>query len=198
MERGTDVERTVYFSDAVFAIAITLLALEIRVPDDAENLRGALFALWPKFFSFALSFWLIGTYWIAHHRTFHRVRGYDRRLLFINLLFLMWIALLPFSSSLLGEHGDERVAVIVYASHITLTGLTLWLVWRHVSGDERLIDASRISERERRHNDLGLAVPLVFAVSIGISFISVTGAELFWFLAFAARPVLHRLLDRRE
>jgi uncharacterized membrane protein len=110
VERGTDIERIVFFSDAVFAIAITLLALEIRVPDvpdDPAALREAFLALGPVFFSFFISFWFVGTYWVAHHRVFHHIGGYDRRLLFINLLFLMWIVLLPFSSSLLGEYGDQ-------------------------------------------------------------------------------------------
>ena len=197
VERGTDVERTVFFSDAVFAIAITLLALEIRVPEGAEDpaaLREALLELWPRFFSFFISFWFVGTYWVAHHRVFHYIRGYDRRLLFINLLFLMWIVLLPFSSALLGEYGDQRIVVIIYASHVALVGLTLSWVWRYASRDDRLMEASRMDERERRYNELGLSVPLVFLVSIGLSFFSVTAAELFWFLAFVVRPVLHRIL----
>ena len=194
MERGTDVERAVFFSDAVFAIAITLLALEIRVPDNPTNLGEALLELWPRFFSFFISFWFVGTYWVAHHRVFHHVTGYDRRLLFMNLLFLMWIVLLPFSSSLLGEHGDHQLVVIIYASHIALAGLTLQWVWWYASRDERLMDTSRVNEQERRYNELGLSVPLVFLISIGVSFISVTAAELFWFLAFLVRPVLHRVI----
>ena len=194
MERGTDVERAVFFSDAVFAIAITLLALEIRVPDNPTNLDEALLELWPRFFSFFISFWFVGTYWVAHHRVFHHVTGYDRRLLFMNLLFLMWIVLLPFSSSLLGEHGDHQIVVIIYASHIALAGLTLQWVWWYASRDEHLMDNSLVEEQERRYNELGLSVPLVFLVSIGVSFISVSAAELFWFLAFLVRPVLHRVI----
>jgi len=194
VERGTDVERAVFFSDAVFAIAITLLALEIRVPDNPTNLDEALLELWPRFFSFFISFWFVGTYWVAHHRVFHHVTGYDRRLLFMNLLFLMWIVLLPFSSSLLGEHGDHQIVVIIYASHIALAGLTLQWVWWYASRDEHLMDNSLVEEQERRYNELGLSVPLVFLVSIGVSFISVSAAELFWFLAFLVRPVLHRVI----
>ena len=183
-----------FFSDTVFAIAITLLALEIRVPDDPTDLSQSLLALWPKFFSFFISFWFVGTYWVAHHRVFHHIKGYDRRLLFVNLLFLMWIVLLPFSSSLLGEHGDQRIVVIVYAAHIALAGLTLHWVWRYASRDDRLMDASQSEERERRYNGLGLTVPIVFLLSIGVSFVSVTAAECFWFLAFLIRPALHRFL----
>ena len=197
VERGTDVERTVFFSDAVFAIAITLLALEIRVPevpDNSEALQGALLGLWPKFFSFMISFWFVGTYWVAHHRVFHYIRGYDRRLLFINLLFLMWIVLLPFSSSLLGEYGDRQLVVIIYAAHISLAGLSLQWVWWYASRDTRLMDTAHLDRREFRYNELGLSVPLVFLLSIGVSFISVRATEYFWFLAFVVRPVLHRIL----
>jgi uncharacterized membrane protein len=197
VERGTDVERTVFFSDAVFAIAITLLALEIRVPnvpEDPAALREALLALGPRFFSFFISFWFVGAYWVAHHRAFHQIRGYDRRLLFINLLFLMWIVLLPFSSSLLGEYGDQQTVVIIYAVHISLAGLSLQWVWWYASRDPRLMDKTSMDERAYRYSALGLSVPLVFLLSIGISFLSVPAAELSWFLAFLVRPVLHRLL----
>jgi uncharacterized membrane protein len=118
IEAGTDVERLVFFSDAVFAIAITLLALEIRLPElhdpSAAGLSEALLGLWPKFSSFAISFWIVGTLWLGHHRIFHHIKRYDRRLLLINLLLLMWVALMPFSGSLLGEYGGYRVSVIVY------------------------------------------------------------------------------------
>ncbi len=96
-----------------------------EVPDDPAALREALLGLWPRFFSFFISFWFVGTYLIAHHRVFHYKRGYDRGLLFINLLFLMWIVLLPCSSSLLGEYGDHQIVVIIYAVHVALAGLTL-------------------------------------------------------------------------
>lgn len=131
VESGSEIERTVFFSDAVFAIALTLLALEIRppaVPDDSAELRRALLGLWPHFFSFLLSFWVVGTYWMGHHRVFRYVRGYDRRLLSINLLFLMWVVLLPFSSSLLGGYTDQRIVAIIYATHIVLVGLSLYWV----------------------------------------------------------------------
>src|SRR5919202_6822338 len=92
LERGSELERTVFFSDAVFAIAITLLALEIQVPQipadsAAALLPGALLSLWPKFFSFLISFWVVGFYWLSHHRTFRYISGYDYSLLLINLLF---------------------------------------------------------------------------------------------------------------
>ena len=84
--------------------------------------------------------------------------------------------------------------MIIYAAHISLAGLTLSLVWWYLSRDERLMDMARMDERERRYNELGLSVPVVFLLSIGVSFASVTAAECFWFLAFLVRPVLLRVL----
>ena len=106
---------------------------------------------------------------VAHHRVFHHVRGYDHRLLFINLLFLMWVVLLPFSASLLGEYGDQRVAVILYAAQVGLVGLSLQWVWWYALRHARLMDLSRMNEREWRFNELGLSVPLVFLLSTGVS-----------------------------
>jgi uncharacterized membrane protein len=200
LEKGSDLERTVFFSDAVFAIAITLLALGLQVPElpagsQATLLPVALLGLWPKFFSFLLSFWVIGFYWLAHHRTFHYIRGYDRSLLLINLLFLMWIVLLPFSTSLLGEYGDQQIVEIIYAVDVALIGLTLSWLWWHAWRDPRLLDTTRVAHRELRYNQLrSMAVPLVFIVSIGVSFFSVWATQYFWLLAFFARPILLRIL----
>src|SRR3712207_765145 len=88
-----ELERLIFFSDAVFAIVMTLLVLEIRVPEvppglAAAQVPGKVLALWPKFFSYVLSFLVTGTYCIAHHQTFQYVRSYDRTLLWLNLLFL--------------------------------------------------------------------------------------------------------------
>lgn len=200
LERGNEIERTVFFSDAVFAIAITLLALEIRLPDVADYptaLQEALIGLWPKFFSFLISFWFVGNYWVAHHRVFHYIRAYDRRLLLINLLFLMWIVLLPFSSSLLGEYGNQQIVAIIYALHVAVTGLSLSWVWWYASRDPRLMDTAQVDTREFRYNELrSLAVPLIFLFSIGVSFFSVSAAEYSWLLIFLIRPVLVRILGR--
>jgi len=142
IERGTEKERLSFFSDAVFAIAITLLVLEIRVPDGLSpaELTAALGEMWPKFVSYLISFSLIGGYWRAHHRIFRYVRAYDRRLISLNLLFLMCVAFLPFPSSLLGEYGGRLVAVEIYAGSVAATGLFLCGMWWYATRDGRLTD----------------------------------------------------------
>jgi uncharacterized membrane protein len=202
-ERGSDLKRTASFNDAVFAIAITLLVLEIHVPEIpagsvATVLPSALVELWPKFSSFLLSFWLVSLYWLAHHRTFHYISGYDRRLLLINLLFLMWIVLLPFSASLLGEYGNQQIVVLIYAVHLALTGLTLsWLWWHAWRRNPDLLDTAGVDPREFRYNELRLIIPpLIFVLSIGVSFLSIGAAPVMWLLTLVTGPVLLRIFGR--
>src|SRR5258705_4229921 len=111
-------ERMILFSDAVFAIAITLLVIEIKIPDKHEMqlaegvsdkaILHALGLLIPKFLGFLISFMLIGLYWTIHHRMFGFVTAYDRRLLFLNLVFLFLIALMPFSTGFYSEFAGSE------------------------------------------------------------------------------------------
>jgi uncharacterized membrane protein len=101
------VERVAFFSDAVFAIAITLLVIELTVPEGeltGPQLTHELGRLGPKFFSFGLSFWVIGRFWIGHHLTFQYLRRWNLPMLWINLLLLVCIAFLPFPTAVLGNH----------------------------------------------------------------------------------------------
>jgi len=191
----------VFFSDAVFAIAITLLVLDLKVPQMPESLAAAelpsaLLDLSPEFFSFLISFWVIGFYWLAHHRIFHHVRAYDRSMLLMNLLFLMWIVLMPFSSSLIGEYEHLRLPVIVYAAHNILAELTLSWLWRHASKDGSLVKTNLDPRATRYHNLRALFLPTVFLLSIGMAFISVDLARVSWLLVFLAGPVLQRYTRR--
>ncbi len=201
IESGTDIERTVYFSDAVFAIAITLLALDLQVPRVPENLAAvelpiALLELWPKFVGFLISFWIIASYWLAHHRIFHRIGAYDRGMLLINLLFLMWVVLLPFSSSLIGEYEHSRLASIIYAAHNIAASSTLSWLWWYASKDGRLVKPNLDARQVRYHKLRALFLPSIFLSSIGLSFVSVELARLSWLLAFVATPILRRRARR--
>ena len=133
-----ELDRLIFFSDAIFAIVMTLLILEIRAPDNvpsdvaATEVPNLVWALWPKFFSYVLSFLVIGTYWIAHHQTFRYVRSYNRTLLWLNLVFLLSISFIPFPTDLLGEYGELRFSVIFYAASLGLARLLLAVVWWYI------------------------------------------------------------------
>jgi uncharacterized membrane protein len=195
---GTDTGRTISFSDAVIAIAITLLALDLKVPQVPESsaaaeLPRALLELWPNLFSFVLSFWIIGSDRLANRRSSQLVGAYDRRMQLINLLFLMWIVLMPFSTALVGEYEHQQLPVVIYAVHNILTSLTLTWLWRHAVRDSRLVEVNLDPRLVRHSNFRSLVVPSVFLLSIGISFISVDAARLSWVLIWPLTgPVLQR------
>nr|WP_246381043.1 TMEM175 family protein [Micromonospora jinlongensis] len=124
------------FSDAVFAIAVTLLVLEIQPPQDFAHLLRGLGALWPSYLAYALSFLLIGQVWVNHHVMFDRVRHVDREVLFLNTLLLMVIAFLPFSTSLLADalraEQGLRVAVVVYGATLWTAAALFNIIWAHL------------------------------------------------------------------
>jgi TMEM175 potassium channel family protein len=163
------VERVAFFSDAVFAIAITLLVIEITVPEGdltGPQLTHELGRLGPKLFSFGLSFWVIGRFWISHHLTFQHLKRWDLPMLWINLLLLACIAFLPFPTALLGNHLGLPEAARLYATSVTVTGLASTLLWWYATGKGRLVDEG-LDPRLRRSMLLRtLTAPVVFGLSI--------------------------------
>jgi len=183
-------ERLVFFSDAVFAIAITLLALEIRLPggetamDDAR-LFAALLEIWPRYLAYALSFLVIGTFWIGHHRKFRHIQRYDRRLILLNLLLLMSVAFIPFPTTLISD-STNRTATIFYALSMTCTGLLSAGLWWYVSSHSSLIDPSLPSAEIRKEGLRSLTIPGVFLLSIGLALVHADAARFFWLLLIPA------------
>ncbi|HVQ01530.1 MAG TPA: TMEM175 family protein [Candidatus Thermoplasmatota archaeon] len=184
--QGIDVERVLLFSDAIFAFAITLLAIDIRVPQDllASQLNNQIYALLPKFISFLLSFYIVGSYWISFHRTVHVIKRYDRGLIYLNLLFLMFIVLLPFPNDLIGKYPANLVTVIIYALFLAATGISLCLLWVYASRKYRLIDETIHPDFIRRLTLRLLISPAIFAISILIAFVSPLTSMISWFFGF--------------
>ncbi|HIG99263.1 MAG TPA: DUF1211 domain-containing protein [Thermoplasmata archaeon] len=186
---GLSIQTLTLFSDAVFAIAITLLAIDIRVPQLAEELIKAqlnneIIGLAPRFISFILTFFIIGSYWISYHRTMHQMIRYDRGLISLNLLFLMFIVLLPFPNDLIGKYPTQQVAVIVYAIITAATGISLCLLWLHASKRYRLIDEVRPAGYIKRLTVRLLISPSIFLISIPVSFLNPLYSLATWFFAF--------------
>jgi TMEM175 potassium channel family protein len=140
-----DTGRRVAFSDAVFAIAVTLLVLEIRPPTDYGNLLHGLVALWPSYFAYAVTFLFIGQVWANHHVMFEHIRAADRVVLLLNTLLLMVVAFLPFATSVLAgamrSGQGERTAVVFYGIAFDLTALTFNAVWQYARRHGLLDDA---------------------------------------------------------
>ena len=140
-----DTGRLVAFSDAVFAITITLLVLSIRRPSDDTRLLHGLLALWPSYLAYAVTFLFIGQVWANHHVLFDHIRLADRVVLLLNTLLLMVVAFLPFATSVLADslhsgHG-ERTAVVFYGIAFDLTALTFNAVWQYAARNALLGEA---------------------------------------------------------
>jgi len=179
-----------FFSDAVFAIAITLLALEIRLPAGAEAFTDAqlgttLLGMWQKYLAYMLSFLVIGSFWSAHHRKFRLIRRYDRGLLLLNLLLLMVVAFIPFPSSVMSNSGT-RTATIFYALTMILGGLLFAALWWHASRHDHLTEPHLNAQQRRREFIAPLMTVAIFLISIGIAYIDANLARSLWLLILPA------------
>lgn len=162
-------ERLILFSDAVFAIAITLLVIEIRVPqiehssDTIADLSHALKEKGPEFFGFILSFAVIGQFWTNHHRLFGQVNGYNNTLLWLNLHMLFWIVLVPFTSGLNSHYGGLHMVWTIYSFNLFMIALALVFLYRYVSSPKRnLSDLAHDAEARKTARYRGVGVALVF------------------------------------
>ena len=194
-ESGLSFERVVFFSDAVFAIVITLLVLEIKVPHieghTEQGVLQGLFHLLPKFIGFVMSFFIVGVMWIEHHRIFRFIERYDTGLLLRNLCFLLSVSFVPFPTALFSEYFWSRTAFILYAATFGVVALTKLWVWNYAARRPALLGPSSDAATVRRISRRSLAVPIACAVSIALSFVSVFLAP----VAFILIPLVARALD---
>ena len=163
------------FSDGVFAIVITLLILNIPIPDVAHEALGkALLAIWPKIISYIMSFFLIGLYWIGHHLYFDKINRIDGNFLFLNLILLLLISFLPFPTSLLGKYPDQQLPLILYGSNLVLTNLVSFLMLTYVYRHPHLTNDAFKHEFtkenfKKQQIPLFAAFNLIFVVAILVS-----------------------------
>jgi uncharacterized membrane protein len=165
------------FSDGVFAIAITLLIIEVRVPDShAGDLARDLANQWPSYAAFVVSFAIIGIIWVNHHDIFERIVTVDRPLLFLNLLLLLTVAFLPFPTALLGDYireGDNaHIAAAIYGANMTLIGLAFIAMWTYLVRVPTLLTPKVGVEGARRARRAAIIGPVVYALTIPLAFVS--------------------------
>ncbi len=185
---GTDelgLERIVFFTDAVMAIALTLLAIDIRVPElppatAAAELPAALVAIGPRILSFAISFLVVGVYWMSHHRYFTHIKRYDNRLILFNLLFLLLIAFMPFIASLFGQYSYLNLVIGTYALAVALIGFSLALVWWHASHNHHLVDKNMDSHRIHMMTLTAFIGPTIFLLSAPLALVNPIITVVIW------------------
>ena len=167
------------FSDGVFAIAITLLILDVHVPRDlpeTKTLGDALLKQWPSYLAFLTSFALIGIMWINHHKLFTLIKRSDHLLLVFNTLLLLGATVVPFTTSLLSEYigqSEQKVAAMVYMGNFFVIAIFFNLLWRYAAHGHRLL-AYDASEDEVRSITRAYALgPPIYLLCFAIAYFSV-------------------------
>jgi uncharacterized membrane protein len=186
-------------TDGVFAIFMTLLVLEITVPQltHSEAIAGELLRqlleLWPVILSYAISFIILGFFWIHHHDQFHYIKRVNRVFVWITVFYLMFVAFIPFSTALLGEYYDQQISVVIYGINIAITAFWTYVQWWYAAKDHRLIDLDLdptfITIMSRR----SLIGPIIYLIAVALSFISIQVS----LVLFVAIPIYYLVPARK-
>jgi len=166
--------RTEAFSDGVFAIAATLLVLELKVPHvEPGGLLGALLERWPSYATYAVSFLTTGIIWVNHHAVMDRIKKVNRPLLFLNLVFLIAVAAIPFPTALLADYlrvgHDERLAAALYGTTMAVMGIAFGIMWAYAVLSDDLLHAGIDPDRARRSLLIFAAGTPLYLLAIGVS-----------------------------
>ncbi|MFL6349394.1 MAG: TMEM175 family protein [Nitrososphaeraceae archaeon] len=195
MQSQLRLEHIISFADAIFAFSITFMAVTINIPNLAQNLNQAqvidkLLDSIPEFEIYAISFFVIGVYWIAYHQIFNQIVNSDMTVTWLTLLFIFFITLIPFATNLQIGFG-YHILFVLFALVLAMAGTLLTITWLHATKN-KLID-KHLTQREI-HSILleGIIPTVVYFLSILISFIDLQAAYYFWILIIPAKVILSK------
>src|SRR5215210_4178072 len=168
-DRDPRLERLLFLSDGVYAIALTLLAVELVLPETAADLHGgallgSLLESWPRVLAFLTSFTVIANFWVGHNVLFQHVRRFDGGLMWLALLQLLCVAFIPFPTSVIGGHIADPVAQPLYFATLLLTGLVMAALWWYINSGHRLVHPDLSPRYVRRTHLISLTLPLTMLV----------------------------------
>ena len=165
------------FSDGVFAIAITLLILDLKVPPLSVNLGTGLLRQWPSYVAYLISFWFIGIMWVNHHRLFTHIRKTNNELLFLNLLLLLGISAVPFPTALVAAHfyaPDRTLAIAIFNGLYVVLAIFFNLLWRYVVR-AGLLNTAMLESAESISRQYAIG-PLAYVVCFALTWVSVSAS----------------------
>ncbi|HHT09586.1 MAG TPA: TMEM175 family protein [Atribacter sp.] len=189
------IERIQSLTDGIFAFAMTLLVINIDLPStphkiDPELLGKYLFSLWPDFFHYVLSFILLSLFWVEHHQQFYYIKKINRKALWINILNLLFVALFPFSTSLMGDYSSQSIAAAFFISNLLVIKIFLYLNWVNAISNKELI-VSDINEEiifEKKSHHLFFIITSL--IGLVLAFIIPEWSTLPFVLTFFHRSIL--------
>jgi TMEM175 potassium channel family protein len=189
-------DHIISFADAIFAFSITFMAITINIPSFAQNLTQAqviekLLESLPEFEIYVISFFMIGIYWIAFHQIFNHIVGSHYITTWLTLVFLFFITLIPLATNLQIGFGQYQIVFVLYALVLTIAGALLTITWLHATKN-KLIDEN-LNQREIHYISLeSILSPVVFLLSILVSFIDLQIAYYFWLVIIPAKTILSK------
>ena len=195
--------RLIGFSDNVYSFAITLLVLQFTVPDLSMPLstdlqRELIDQLQPDVIGFFVGFAVIGLFWTIHHRDFLLIERQDAGLRVLNLVHLMFVAVMPFATLVLSTYESFVSATVLYAVCAGMASISLVVVFLYATANHRLVDPTIPWSELRQRRLLGLIAPGGFALSIPLAFVSPTVAQLSWMIPFLGTRLFRTMMRRRE
>lgn len=192
----TSKTRVEALSDGIFAVAMTLLVLDIRLPDlhsavDSPQLLSALLKIWPKFVAFLISFFFLARAWKAHRLIFHYIAEVNYVFIYLTTVLLFFVCLLPFSASLIAEYPHASIAAAIYSINLTLLPGTLYLMWREAVGRGLMVkteDGAKISKWAiKRYPMVTMSIFVAFPLALVRSELAIVWIVC-WHVFFEVRP----------
>lgn len=168
--------------DAIFAVTMTLMILELKAPENipanlaSEELPGALWNLFPAVESYVISFIILGTFWLRHQIQFKYLKSVDMVILIINIFFLLMTGFVPFSVELMKKYPDYNLPFILYSITLLIISILLFIQWYYISSKDTLIREDVLPEIKKRLLFLSWVPIVIFSISIGLSFINTTAS----------------------
>ncbi len=199
-ESKVRIDHIISFSDAIFAFSITFMALSIQLPSSISSqsdiltqkeIISKLLELQPQFEIYAISFFIVGIYWISYHLVFNHITKSHFITTWLNLLFLFFITLISFTTSLQLNYGNYPIIFILYSAVLTITGILLSLIWIHAkitNHVDKTMDNAKITNVLLN----SMIPPAIFALSIPISFIDIQIAQYFWLIIIPSKIIIRK------
>jgi uncharacterized membrane protein len=191
-EVGLNPYRIVNLSDGVFSIVMTLLVLDIKIPtisqvSSSRELAQHLISMLPKFQYYFITFIVLGIFWVGHHYQFHFIKRTDKKLVWINIFFLMFITLIPFTTYLLGEYPQIRIAAIIYALNMLISGFLINSSWQYAVNNCKLVDCHLDRDMIRYISEKNKFTMMIFFLAVILVFFNFQIS----FALYATIPFIH-------
>lgn len=195
---GSGTERIFNLSDGVFSIAMTLLVFGLAVPvltPDGPTLGESLLQMWPEFLLYGLSFLVLGVLWIMHHAVYDGIEHSDHTLFWLNILALMFVALLPFSTSVIWRHGANQATALAYGANFLGGAVLMWMMFCYGSSKPELLKNGFDPAVIRAGRQMGAVYTVILLLAIGLAFVAPI-ASFAMYAAFVVAFILFTMLGR--